>query len=321
MKDRFTPLKGWRGARLAGIAAAIVSTAVVATGAGAAPGGEKGKPEAKPPPPGQEKQAQPDPEPQAQAEPEPQAKSAPPPPKAKGEPQKPKSSKPAKQAPAKSQAPTTAPRAHGKSGGSSKSKSSGPKATRDAGTGDNPQGRGPSGKTQYCHATHSETNPFVLITTNNNALPAHRAHQDEEDIIPAVNGQCPGGTTAERPIDEGGPGPGGPDAPGPDEGQSGGPGGPNGDDGPGLNGVEGAEGPGDGAADAPSDRTPGDGDVLAVRETNAVGTGPAADVAEEADEGDALPFTGLGVGAILAIALLALAGGLAVRRVGDRTGA
>lgn len=41
------------------------------------------------------------------------------------------------------------------------------------------------GKTTICHATGSATNPFVLITVSNNALAAHRRHQNGEDIIPA----------------------------------------------------------------------------------------------------------------------------------------
>jgi hypothetical protein len=47
------------------------------------------------------------------------------------------------------------------------------------------------GKTTICHATGSATNPFVIITISNSALPAHTAHQDGRDIIPApANGVC-----------------------------------------------------------------------------------------------------------------------------------
>jgi hypothetical protein len=49
-----------------------------------------------------------------------------------------------------------------------------------------------AGKTTICHATGSATNPFVTITISNNALPAHRRHQDGRDIIPAPAGGCPG---------------------------------------------------------------------------------------------------------------------------------
>jgi hypothetical protein len=56
-----------------------------------------------------------------------------------------------------------------------------------------------SGKTTICHATGSATNPFVLITISNNALPAHQAHQDGRDIIPATGGTCPGATQEQQP--------------------------------------------------------------------------------------------------------------------------
>jgi hypothetical protein len=56
---------------------------------------------------------------------------------------------------------------------------------------------GPAAAQQYpkkvtiCHRTGSKTNPFVTITTSNNALPAHSRHQDGRDIIPAPAGGCP----------------------------------------------------------------------------------------------------------------------------------
>jgi len=38
----------------------------------------------------------------------------------------------------------------------------------------------------YCHATHSETNPFVYIETDKDAIiRAHYKHQDIEDVIPS----------------------------------------------------------------------------------------------------------------------------------------
>jgi hypothetical protein len=47
-------------------------------------------------------------------------------------------------------------------------------------------------KTMICHATGSASNPYVEITISNNAVEAHRHHQDREDIIPAPQGGCPG---------------------------------------------------------------------------------------------------------------------------------
>lgn len=45
----------------------------------------------------------------------------------------------------------------------------------------------PEHKVTLCHATHSETNPFVAITVDvaSAKFRAHDAHQDNEDIIPA----------------------------------------------------------------------------------------------------------------------------------------
>jgi hypothetical protein len=47
------------------------------------------------------------------------------------------------------------------------------------------------GKITICHATGSATNPFVEITISENAVEAHRNHQNGEDIIPAPLGGCP----------------------------------------------------------------------------------------------------------------------------------
>ncbi len=66
----------------------------------------------------------------------------------------------------------------------------GPISTQDK----NDESPGNSGehKTTICHATGSASNPFVLITVDDNALKAHQAHQDGKDIIPAPAGGCPG---------------------------------------------------------------------------------------------------------------------------------
>lgn len=45
------------------------------------------------------------------------------------------------------------------------------------------------GKTTICHRTSSETNPFVLISVSDNALPAHKEHGD---TLPGLGGTCPG---------------------------------------------------------------------------------------------------------------------------------
>jgi hypothetical protein len=49
------------------------------------------------------------------------------------------------------------------------------------------------GKVTICHATGSETNPYVLITVDEHALKAHTSHQDGEDIVNPT-GPCPGAT-------------------------------------------------------------------------------------------------------------------------------
>ncbi|TFD78990.1 hypothetical protein E3T54_05605 [Cryobacterium sp. Sr8] len=40
-------------------------------------------------------------------------------------------------------------------------------------------------KVTYCHATHSATNPFVIVTSDKvGVVRAHQNHQDLEDVIP-----------------------------------------------------------------------------------------------------------------------------------------
>lgn len=51
-------------------------------------------------------------------------------------------------------------------------------------------------KVTICHATGSETNPYVKITVAEPALAAHRRHQHGEDIVPAPEGDCPAPATA-----------------------------------------------------------------------------------------------------------------------------
>jgi hypothetical protein len=49
------------------------------------------------------------------------------------------------------------------------------------------------GKVTICHATGSDTNPYVQITISRNALKAHARHQDGRDILSVPPGGCPGG--------------------------------------------------------------------------------------------------------------------------------
>ena len=62
-----------------------------------------------------------------------------------------------------------------------------------------------AGKTTICHATDSTTNPYVEITISNNALDAHRRHQDGRDIIPAPITGCPGDLVVPEPPKPSGP--------------------------------------------------------------------------------------------------------------------
>lgn len=58
---------------------------------------------------------------------------------------------------------------------------------------------GDSEKITICHATGSETNPYVAITIDLNGLNGHVGHQHDEDIIPANNGKVlPGGQNLDK---------------------------------------------------------------------------------------------------------------------------
>lgn len=66
-----------------------------------------------------------------------------------------------------------------------------------AGNGSNGEPNGPDGKITICHATSSETNPFVRITISRNGLNGHGDHHDGGDIVPAPDGPCPNGDALE----------------------------------------------------------------------------------------------------------------------------
>jgi hypothetical protein len=59
----------------------------------------------------------------------------------------------------------------------------------------------PHQKTTLCHATGSDTNPYVEITISDRAVQAHARHQDGRDIIPAPAGGCPA-TASQAPAVE-----------------------------------------------------------------------------------------------------------------------
>jgi hypothetical protein len=86
----------------------------------------------------------------------------------------------------------------GTSGASSASQSTAASGDQGASPQGSPEsnGNGPAEKITICHATHSETNPYVVITISSNGLHGHGrpGHQDDEDVIPAgSDGSC--GTT------------------------------------------------------------------------------------------------------------------------------
>ena len=92
------------------------------------------------------------------------------------------------------------PKGSGKAKGRGKGR--GPKAPGQSGR----PGDRPRGKTTICHATGSDSNPYVTITISNSALAAHRRHRNGEDIIPAPAGGCPKGGGSKGPDQPGRPG-------------------------------------------------------------------------------------------------------------------
>ena len=164
------------------------------------------------------------------------------------------------------------------------------------------EGRGQD-KTTICHATSSETNPFVRITVANPSLPAHARHGD---LIPAAAGDCPGGTqatgarAAERnsaavaPQDTGTPPPGTPE--GTAEQHS----------------SHSSHNSHNSAGDVPVS-----GVLGATAEAPAQGALPANNrTGDPAGSSGSLPFTGLQLLLLVVLGATALAGGHALRRGG-----
>ena len=164
----------------------------------------------------------------------------------------------------------------------------------------NARGRGNAHqKTTLCHATGSDTNPYVEITISNRAVKAHARHQDGEDIIPAPAGGCPGPASASAPEVVG-------TALGTVLGL----------------GDEPAPQPSSTAPAAGEEAAPGDGPtVLGVSEgRDAPATEPAAATAAETggsddDDSGSLPFTGLELVLLVAIGAALLLAGLTIRRL------
>jgi hypothetical protein len=141
-----------------------------------------------------------------------------------------------------------------------------------------------NGKVTLCHATGSETNPYVVITISENALPAHLAHQDGEDIYPVPADGCP--SSAVPPL--GNPPSGIVSPPG---------------------GQLAAETPPEGGVLGVSDESPDEGGVLGANQ------GGGDEAAARDTSGTSLPFTGLGLGLLAAMGLaLALTGSYLRRR-------
>ena len=83
---------------------------------------------------------------------------------------------------------------HGQAKGHSHANGGGPSANTGGGS-QKGSSHAKAGKVTLCHATGSETNPYVEITISANALPAHQRHQDGRDIYPVPAGGCPGGSS------------------------------------------------------------------------------------------------------------------------------
>ena len=154
-----------------------------------------------------------------------------------------------------------------------------------------------SGKVKLCHATGSGKHPYVDITVSANTVHAHERHPDARDIIPARRG-CSAGASQAGGQEDGNAQPGTTSPPAGPHGRSVGPGDTPSGDGDTL-------GVSDESGGAPADG----GGVLGADQGGGDDSGATAEASSAS-----LPFTGLGLGLLVATgAMLALAG-LYVRR-------
>lgn len=164
----------------------------------------------------------------------------------------------------------------------------------------------PAGKITICHATKSETNPYVTITISVNGLNGHKHHHEGSwsDIIPAPAGGCPTTAQVQRPTTTSTPTTTTAPAvvvPSPEtavtapvERQA----------------VLGAQAEGESAP------APADGNAVLGEQAEG-GNAPAAAQATraaDADDEGTLPFTGFGLGIVLLVAAALLLAGFALRR-------
>ncbi len=172
-----------------------------------------------------------------------------------------------------------------------------PGGSSQPGGGEGGQGK-EHGKVTICHATGSETNPYVLITVDEHALKAHTSHQDGQDIV-NPSGPCPGATI---PSGVGNP--------------------PSGIVSPGGE-LAGASPPADGQQPAEGvlgvSEQGGGGSGGAPETENAVlganqGSGPENAVQASGDSGTSLPFTGLQLLVMAALGLVLGVAGFRLRR-------
>jgi hypothetical protein len=151
------------------------------------------------------------------------------------------------------------------------------------GNGNGPgENSGHAGKTTICHHTGSATNPYVLITISDNAIPAHVKHGD---LLPGPSGTC---TDATVPLT---------DSNQPDQSQSG--------------SHSGSRSGGSGTGN-----TPGSGVGGESAFSDAPVASEPADSAHESSGGE-LPFTGLELWGLALVGLVACGLGFVLRLISE----